>query len=566
MDRNPDMAELIGAEGIFLRTADRRRFDYVLRGVREESLSLSLSSDNDGLLDHYGRLLINKLRKSDGLHVEVFLPQNTEALLDRFNQILADLSIDEARNAQTSQAPRRVLLAHDAKAISERDMQLMSRLVQDFPGAHVSVVLLVDKIGTQMHEKNLEKFGQRLMRWPLETPSREEGETLLDMARAAGYEVEVKKVLATTGYSKPVKPVVAVAAAAAAAAAEIPEEKNVISAGELAAMRQKALKGPVERTEPSMDIDLDRPIVAVTPTTLTEPAADKSAKSRINVPVSLIARWVAALFLVLLMALTVIIMLFPQPMGPMLYNSPLLKAKLPEWVMNTVVSFTGKPPTAQLEEAKAAAKENSASVLTHQTDTTNKKPASEKPAEIVEAAPKIDIKPVEIPVKTEIKPNVTADKTIPKSEAKPEVKTEAKVEAKVEAKTEPVVSAPATKPEPAIAPAATVKSSPAEALAPRSERGADNAVRQARPGSYFVQHVSLNSMAEAQEWRAQYAALNKSRIAAVKTTDKGVKYVVLSGPFPTQKDAEAFSARPGVPADPWVRPLKSLQRALISSR
>lgn len=564
MDRNPDMAELIGAEGIFLRTADRRRFDYVLRGVREESLSLSLSSDNDGLLDHYGRLLINKLRKSDGLHVEVFLPQNTEALLDRFNQILADLSIDEARNAQTSQAPRRVLLAHDAKAISERDMQLMSRLVQDFPGAHVSVVLLVDKIGSQMHEKNLEKFGQRLMRWPLETPSREEGETLLDMARAAGYEVEVKKVLATTGYSKPVKPVVA--AAAAAAAAEIPEEKNVISAGELAAMRQKALKGPVERTEPSMDTTVNVPASETTAIPVTETVADAITKPRINVPVSLIARWVAALFLVLLVALTVIIMLFPQRMGPMLYNSPLLKAQLPEWALNAVVSFTGKPPTAQLEEAKAAAKENSASVLTPQTDITDKKPASEKPAAIVEAAPKIDIKPVEIPVKTEIKPDVTADKTIPKSEAKPEVKTEAKVEAKVEAKTEPVVSAPATKPEPAIAPAATVKSSPAEALAPRSERGADNAVRQARPGSYFVQHVSLNSMAEAQEWRAQYAALNKSRIAAVKTTDKGVKYVVLSGPFPTQKDAEAFSARPGVPADPWVRPLKSLQRALISSR
>ena len=538
MDRNLDMAELIGAEGIFLRTADRRRFDYVLRGVREESLSLSLSSDNDGLLDHYGRLLINKLRKSDGLQVEVFLPQNTEALLDRFNQILADISIDEARNAQTSQAPRRVLLAHDAKAISERDMQLMSRLVQDFPGAHVSVVLLVDKIGTQMHEKNLEKFGQRLMRWPLETPSREEGETLLEMARAAGYEVEVKKVLATTGYSKPVKPVVVVPAAVAAAAAEIPEEKNVISAGELAAMRQKALKGPLERTEPSMDIPVDIPAPETTPTPVTETVTDAVTKPRIKVPVSLIARWLAALFLVLLVALTVVILVFPQRMGPMLYNSPLLKAQLPEWAMNAVVSVTGKPPTAQLEESKAAAKENSASVLAPQTDITDNKPASEKLAAIVAPAPKIDIKPA----------------------------AEVKAEAKVEAKTEPVVSAPATKPEPVTAPAAPVTSSPAEALAPRSERGADNAVRQARPGSYFVQHVSLNSMAEAQEWRAQYAALNKSRIAAVKTTDKGVKYVVLSGPFPTQKDAEAFSARPGVPADPWVRPLKSLQRALISSR
>jgi len=558
MDRNLDMAELIGAEGIFLRTADRRRFDYVLRGVREESLSLSLSSDNDGLLDHYGRLLINKLRKSDGLQVEVFLPQNTEALLDRFNQILADISIDEARHARTTEAPRRLLLGHDTNASSGRDVKLMSRMVQDFPGAHVSVVLLVDKIGTQMHEKNLEKFGQRLMRWPLETPSREEGETLLEMARAAGYEVEVKKVLATTGYSKPVKPAAAVPAAVAVTAAEIPEEKNVISAGELAATRQKALKGPVERTEPSMDIPADIPAPETTPTPVTETVTDAVTKPRIKVPVSLIARWVAALFLVLLVALTVIIMLFPQRMGPMLYNSPVLKAQLPEWAMNAVVSFTGKPPTAQLEESKAAAKENSASVLAPQTDITDKKPASEKLAAIEESAPKIDIKPAEIPVKTEIKLDVMADKTIPKAELK--------AEAKVEAKTEPVVSAPATKPEPVIAPAAPVSSSPAEALAPRSERGADNAVRQARPGSYFVQHVSLNSMAEAQEWRAQYAALNKSRIAAVKTTDKGVKYVVLSGPFPTQKDAEAFSARPGVPADPWVRPLKSLQRALISSR
>jgi hypothetical protein len=551
MDRNLDMAELIGAEGIFLRTADRRRFDYVLRGVREESLSLSLSSDNDGLLDHYGRLLINKLRKSDGLHVEVFLPQNTEALLDRFNQILADLSIDEARNAQTSQAPRRVLLAHDAKAISERDMQLMSRLVQDFPGAHVSVVVLVDKIGSQMHEKNLEKFGQRLMRWPLETPSREEGETVLEMARAAGYEVEVKKVLAATGYSKPAKPVITPNVAPTESA---PEEKNVISAGELAAMRQKALKGSVERTEPTMDEAVELPVA----TALTEPAPSTSTKPRISVPVSLIARWMAALFLVLIVAITVIVLLFPQRMGPMLYNSPLLKSQLPEWAMNAVASFTGKPPTAQLEEAKAAAKENNASVLATQTDIADKKPDSEKPGVIVESAPKSDIKPVEIPVKTEIKPDVTGDKT--------PAKAEVKAETKVEAKAEPVISAPATKAEPAIAPTAPiVTSSPAEALAPRSERGADNAVRQARPGSYFVQHVSLNSMAEAQEWRAQYAALNKSRIAAVKTTDKGVKYVVLSGPFPTQKDAEAFSARPGVPADPWVRPLKSLQRALISS-
>jgi len=537
MDRNLDMAELIGAEGIFLRTADRRRFDYVVRGIRDESLSLSLTSDNDGLLDHYGRLLINKLRKTEGLQVEIFLPQNTEALLDRFNQILADLSIDEARNAQTSLAPRRVLLAHDAKAISERDMQLMSRLIQDFPGAHVSIVLLVDKMGSQLHEKNLEKFGQRLMRWPLETPTREEGEALLDIARAAGFDVEVKKVLASTGYAKPAKAaVIGNPLPANTMAHAAVEEKNVISAGELAAMRQKALHGTTERTEPTM----------AEPATLAEPTHETPPVTRQRLPLPTIFRWIGALIIVLIVTITVIILLFPQRLGPMLYSSPLLKAKLPEWAMNAVVSVTGKPPTAQLEEARAATKENTTTVPAPQADVVDKSNATDKGPAVEAAAAAIDTKPA-------------AEIVAPKADAKAEQKTETKAET--------ALNTPVTQPVPAVTPAAPIATaSPADALAPRSERGADNAVRQARPGSYFVQHVSLNSMAEAQEWRAQYAALNKGRIAAVKTPDKGVKYVVLSGPFTTQKEAEGFAARPGVPADPWLRPVKSLQRALVSSR
>jgi hypothetical protein len=252
------MTELIGPDGIFLRTADRKRFDYVLRGVREDSLSLALSSDNDGLLDHYGRLMINKLRKSDGLQIEVFLPQNTEALLERFNQILADLSIDEARNAETSQAPRRVLLAHDAKAISERDLQLLSRLVQDFPGANVSLVLLVDKPGILLHEKTLDKFGQRMLRWPLEAPTREEGEALIAVAGGMGFDVEAKKVLAATGYAKqPKPPSPAVGQAPDLARDQAPaskgkedrKEEKTMSGAELAAMRQKALQDSSGRTE-----------------------------------------------------------------------------------------------------------------------------------------------------------------------------------------------------------------------------------------------------------------------------------------------------------------------------
>lgn len=536
MDRHSDMTELIGADGIFLRTADRKRFDYVLRGVREDSLSLALSSDNDGLLDHYGRLMINKLRKSDGLQIEVFLPQNTEALLERFNQILADLSIDEARNAETSQAPRRVLLAHDAKAISERDLQLLSRLVQDFPGANVSLVLLVDKPGILLHEKTLDKFGQRMLRWPLETPTRDEGEALIALAGGMGFDVEAKRVLAATGYAKPPKPLTpdvapdpARSEAPASKSKADRQEEKTISGAELAAIRQKALQDSSGRTEPSMD-------ALVTP---TQPAP-KAPSVRGKV-VSAVLRWAAALTLLLVVIAIAVLLLFSQKIGPMLYHSPVLKDNLPAWAMESLTRITGKPPSAQLEESKLAASAAQASVPAAGADSMLEKSASGAQKAPVEA--KAD-------VEAETKPD-------PKADAKSDVKAEAKAEPKTDAKTQ-VKEAPSTAP--AAAPVSV-----AEALAPRSERGVDQALKQARPGSYFVQHISLGSMAEAQEWRAQYAALSKSRIAAVTTQDQGVKYAVVSGPFSSQKEAEAFAARPGVPADPWLRPVKSLQRALVSS-
>ncbi len=545
MDRDLDMTELVGADGIFLRTADRRRFDYVMRGVREDSLSLALSSDNDGLLDHYGRLLINKLRKSDGLQMEVFLPQNTEALLERFNQILADLSIDEARNAETSQAPRRVLLAHDAKAISERDLQLLSRLVQDFPGAHVSLVLLVDKPGLIQHEKTLDKFGQRLLRWPLEAPTREEGEALIAVAGGMGFDVEAKKVLAATGYAKPPKPAAPPSApapapapaAAAPASSRKPEpaakDDTTLTGAELAAMRQKALKDGSGRTEPSLDAPTDAPVAS--------PRLKLRLPSASGKRVSAVLRWVVALTLLAAVAVALIVMVFPQRMGPMLYQSPLLRDHLPPWAMEAVASVTGKPPSAQLGASPATPPAAEASVPAAGADSPKDEAVSVKPA-----SPAADAAPAD---KAEAKNDAKPEQ---KTEAKPDAKAEPKAEAKAEAKTE-------TKPEPAAPVSA------AEALAPRSERGVDQAVKQARPGSYFVQHVSLGSMAEAQEWRAQYAALNKSRIAAVSTQDQGVKYAVVSGPFANLREAEAFAARPGVPADPWLRPVKSLQRALVTA-
>lgn len=551
--------DTVGNDGIFLRASDRRRFDYVLRAIRDNSLSLALSADNDGVLDHYGRLVLGKLRKTDGLQVEVFLPQNTEQLLERFNQILADLSLEDARRAEGSPAPRRVLIAHDAKAVGKRDLQLLARLVQDFPGANVSLVLLVDRAGMQLHERTLDGFGQRLLRWPVETPTRTEGEALLKVARAIGFEVEVKKVLAATGYAEiKISPKQNKDQPAAADSPQARFEAQLAAArAERKEQEEADQHERRQRTEPTLDGPPAAP-----------PAQAFTAPPRARGWLSKTLRWSAAIALTLIVSAAVVALLFASQLPPTVVHSPILKENLPPWAMDAVVALVGKPPSAQVEAQKAETPA-AATVSPPAVDSSNAKAESAP-----EAAPlaKADAAPEPAkaePLKAEVaKPDAAKPETAKAEPVKAETaKTEtAKPDAaKAEtAKAESAKAAPA-KPEPAKAEPARAEAKPdaADALAPRSERGVDQLVRQARPGSFFVQHVSLGSMAEAQEWRAQYGALVRARIAAVNTQDKGVKFAVISGPFATRNEASGFAARPGVPADPWLRPVKSLQAALL---
>jgi hypothetical protein len=429
----------------------------------------------------------------------------------------------------------------------------MARLVKDFPGANVSLVLLVDRAGMQLHERTLEGFGQRLLRWPVEAPTRTEGEALLKVARAIGFEVEVKKVLAATGYTE-----IRIANKPKKEAAEPDSSAQSRFEAQLAAARRERTEldeaVPDARTEPT----LDGPSAAPAPP-FTQPPAMRGWLSRT-------LRWTAAAVLLLLVSAAVVGLLFARNLPPTIVNSPILKDHLPPWAMDLVVAVVGRPPSAALEAPAATVPPSAA-------DSDNGKAANAPagPAPLP-ATPAVKSEPLPTePLPTEPLPTEPLP-TEPKKAEPARVDPPAAAIAKADAvKTEPVKTEPvkpeapraeAPKPDAARAETATKVPVAAEALAPRSERGVDALVRQARPGSFFVQHVSLGSMAEAQEWRAQYGALAQARIAAVNTQDKGVKFAVVSGPFATRKEAETFAARPGVPADPWLRPVKSLQGAL----
>ena len=144
-------------------------------------------SQSNELLDYYGasflRRLKNELSTSD---IEVFMPADSEAMLQRFNQLLSNLSLDVATKARTGMPPEKVWVVHDANAMSAHELELLARLVQQFPGSGVSAVLMFSSEtspGDVISRQN-----KHFVSWALEMPTAEQKLSTIQQARKAGHE------------------------------------------------------------------------------------------------------------------------------------------------------------------------------------------------------------------------------------------------------------------------------------------------------------------------------------------------------------------------------------------
>ena len=85
-------------------------------------------------------------------------------------------------------------MVNDPKAIDSDGWALLSRMVTDFPGLHMRLVFLLDRLPSAV-EKALDRLGSRLIRWEVEPPTSEEQLALRKAGMAEGLEFQVERVL-----------------------------------------------------------------------------------------------------------------------------------------------------------------------------------------------------------------------------------------------------------------------------------------------------------------------------------------------------------------------------------
>jgi hypothetical protein len=140
-------SQISGTE-FFFRVADRLQMDSCLTAVTKEGKSLVLVSPSGELLDHFGAAFIRRLKQNlANTPVEVFMPPDSEVMLERFNKLLSSLSLDVATQTRNDKPPESVWVVHDANALGSYEIELLTRLVHQFPGAGISTVLMFTSDG-----------------------------------------------------------------------------------------------------------------------------------------------------------------------------------------------------------------------------------------------------------------------------------------------------------------------------------------------------------------------------------------------------------------------------------
>jgi cell division septation protein DedD len=163
---------------IYQSPGDRLRFEILLKSLTEGSINLAVMSDHDQVLDYYGSLFEERLRAKGETHIEWCSSTNSEHLVQKFNEILSEITLDQALEKDKKHAPRRFLLFRDSILMQDFELQLLARLVNGFPAGNISIILLINSAAS--YERKIEAFGKNLLQWEVETEAGEPKKKLTD--------------------------------------------------------------------------------------------------------------------------------------------------------------------------------------------------------------------------------------------------------------------------------------------------------------------------------------------------------------------------------------------------
>ena len=583
-----DAASLVQGEDIFFRAEDIQFANGIADAIADDLTSLELIGTSAAAINHYGRLLLKRLRQQPNIELEAYLPTGVESLVDQFNVALSSISMADATRGPNPDRPVKVFISSEISAGNARDGRMLARLVNNFPGANIKLIWVHQEAAELEREEAIEFASKNAARWYVLTPTRAQAACILADAQKAGIENQARQLLdkidpALLGSSAPA----------------------VMRHRRVAERQEPALTPFDDRAEPVFNLSAEGAVVE-------DDAVPPPPRRKIS-----LLGILYGCFVVLCLSGIVVALIFPghmqaitellgirlatiKPLNNVKSANPVAAATaLPPLAVaanNPAEANAGKPAEVPAPPANAGVPRPGAPVATALPPATVAamplsaapvNPGEQKPtaAKATEAAGSANV--AKAPEKSAIALN-SASGNIAPAPAKPAPVTPVVAVAPPPPKPAPVAPAVAAvpPPKPVASPAVKPLKEPEKintaaapvAKSPEPAKGGDQAklepgteplknstamINAANKTDFFVQYVALDSLAVAQAWRDAQPALNKAQIVQINVEQGSkTKFVVVSGPFRNRNAAVEFAKSKGQPAGYWIRGAGLLQAAL----
>ena len=179
---------------LFFQPLDQARMQACVTGVAREGLCVVVHCPQTALLNYYGQIFLNHLREAmpNGA-LESYSPTDADVLIENFNQLVSEMSVQEALKAGSLSDVRKVWVLKNAHSMAPHEIELLGQLLQQFPGSKVRVILWMS--GNEPSANILRALGKKVMRWNIALPDSAQTQTFWNHARAAGQEEDVRPML-----------------------------------------------------------------------------------------------------------------------------------------------------------------------------------------------------------------------------------------------------------------------------------------------------------------------------------------------------------------------------------
>ena len=520
---------------IYQSPGDRLRFEILLKSLTEGSINLAVLSEHDMVLDYYGSLFEERLRAKGETHIEWCSSTNSEHLVQKFNEILSEITLNQALEKDKKHAPRRFLLFRDSILMQDFELQLLARLVNGFPAGNISLILLINSAGN--YKSKTLAFGKNLLEWEVETEAGEPKKKLTDWVATepapAPTQIEPTLLPEPPTLQEEVTPVSKLLNIPTKTAWRVPgfgkKQEPKLEADSLPAFVPTPAPLPsspapaalsTQAARAAVAVDTPREPVLSSPSTVSAALSSDDAELFKRPARQSRAGWI---LLVLLLSIAVFALMYRDLI---LQEAESLKKYL----------LRGTPAVAVADEAASASMAAAAA-------SAEALAAAEQAASVAAEAER---------VASEAQATASAA-----SAAALAATAEPAVAASAEA-TEKKKTEKETKPEKA-------ETNPVAKQDVKADANSDEAwVKQLPANGFVVQLAAMDTLEDMRSFQRSNAAYAKARIMRARQKDASKRYFILvAGPFESKAQADAFMQSNPLLSKGWLRSTKSMQNQFI---